>query len=320
MHNPVGLPSGKPTREFLWKGTVSSVASNTQGFSWPVPADARMMFIMVMGGGGGGGGGFANTAAAIGCGGGGGGAGAYGAILLSTAWLPANLWIQVGSGGTGGAGSVNAGAAGAGKAGGTSLVRTSPTASVEHTIMQSGGGGGGAAAVAANPGTFGAAGTVGAIANMAGANLGMWNVIAGAGANVGAHGTGPVAASGITMGAGTITCGGGGGGAVSTAATYGAAGACTHPTGSLFPNVLAGANAGGLGNPGSDRLINGPYLANVESGSGGGANVATAAGGRGGDGSPGCGGGGGGGTQGATGTAGSGGSGGPGFVYICTWG
>lgn len=270
----------------LFIGRVSSVASDFTQAVFNIPPEARMIYILACSGGAGGSAGTTNATT-----GAGGSSGTITRWYGPTAFLPATLYLRVGSGGKGGSTS-----GGAGVAGGISNVTISPTASIEHTLVTTTASGGGSGA------TGGSGGAAATLTNMRMATLGQWFSLGGqAGTNAGANA--------VTFGAtGLIVTGGTGAGSGGSAS-----GALNHPSGSSFTSTAGTANGAGSGFPGRDFVSSkyiGPGLSFFSEG-GTGAGDQTGVGG---DGGPGSGGGGG---SASASNFSNGGNGGPGFIYIC---
>ena len=283
--------------------------------NWVKPSGVSMVFMVTIAGGGGGGAGF--PSAVSGSGGGGGGAcSGISRFLCPAAFLPDELYIQVGNGGLGGVPGVSSGNASPGV---NSFILTSKTAVLPNIICYSGvnapGGGGGGATAAA-----GAAGTVPTIAVTQPVNaLGEWLTIVGlvgAIGGVGAVGTAVTCWAAIPLspgsgGAGVTAADFAGGAQTATAVLeLGAMGSIPVAAG----GVALGGNTSGAPHGSSGRNMWKPFL---HSGGAGGAGIITggAVGGDGGVGGIGCGGGGGG----AGTTGGKGGHGGNGMVMIVSW-
>lgn len=183
--------------------------------TWVKPKGVTMCFMLAIGGGGGGGGGFSTVTNTSLGGGGGGAAGGVSKLLIPAFFLPDNLFIQVGEGGTAGQKGANSGSATtAGGQGGISYISLGRSTANPNVLFQSsatapGGGGGGASAAAGSAGTVPTA----AVATNALLQLGIFasNIsnIAGGTGGLGAGGSITAYADGQIF----TTAGGGGGNA-----------------------------------------------------------------------------------------------------------
>lgn len=288
--------------------------------TWIKPRGCNMTMMVAVAGGGGGGGGFGNTDGNARGGGAGGACSGITRFLVSTIFLPDQLYVSVGRGGVGGAGSTGAAAAGAGTAGLNSFISSSnllstipliPNIILASGINTPGGGANGTAAGAAIGGTIPSIAVVQPIHS-----AGFWSatvgIVGGAGAALGSNGANISPWAALPMSPGN-----GAGGITTTVST---AGGAQSPSNQLYcgaqlnaPSsfILGGAVAGPIdGSAGLMRVT--PFY---NTGGTSGASIAGGQGGNGGNGGYGCGGGGGGGGT----TGGRGGDGGPGLVFIISW-
>lgn len=266
--------------------------------SWEKPRNCTMGYFFTVGSGGGGGGGRSSATTTRGAGGGG-GSGSIHSAIVPLMFLPDNLYVYVGYGGSG-ATANNAG--GSGELSYISTTTTDITTSTRNRLLISGNAAstGGALGPATN--TRGTAGTASSLATQAaGGNYMNWGTRA---AIIGQSGLNTTAAYGNT---GLLLTGGGGGG-ISTANGIGVNGS------GIIPSLSAGI-AGSPGGNGSDGFVNfDPFFS--YGGMGGGAGLlASDPGGNGGNGGNGSGGGGGGGGN----PGGRGGRGGDGLIIIVCW-
>ena len=244
-------------------------------FDWIKPRGASMVRMLLIGAGGAGRVGSATAGRP------GGASGAVTTWIGPAIFIPDQLRISIGAGGSG----TSAG-------GDTSIIWQGPSASAGYTLLTANGGG-------AATTTLGGVGGVAFTNNFFGAS-GIFNSIAGQ--------DGALSNTAITASTTTFLSGGAGGGSTTTVA-----GKAVN-TNYGYPTVSGGAtNTTLAGNGGDGYFITQPLFLGT-GGAGGGGSAVT--GGNGGKGGIGCGGGGGG--PGTT-TAGTGGAGGDGAVYIWSW-
>ena len=287
--------------------------SDTDGGSWVVwekPRGAHMIRITCIAGGGGGGSGFSSNTTTNRGGGGGGGSSAISIVTLPAYCLPDRLYVSSGIGGKGGDANPADGTANLGSDGVRSYVCIAQDTGVIYRVCYADSGKAGTtAATSSAGGSFGAAATIGEIANMPLASYGIRNFIAGQNGSSGST----TGAAGINYPTTGLLLSGGGGG---NGGTSNAAKTVTAPTQTaytIFLSVTTGTGNALNGIPGAE--IYQPLLST--GGTGGTAAASTSAGGQGGAG--GFGSGGGGGAAGGADAAGGGGKGGNGLVIIHSW-
>jgi hypothetical protein len=303
--------------------------------NFTIPKQARFVYFMLIGAGGGGGGGAVATANKAGCGGG--GSGAVTSAIYSARTLPANILIQVSTGGTGALGATTLNANGNnGNAGGAASIGVnvqSSQANLPGCILFASPGQGGGANTGNSVGTGGAGGSTTSAALAATPFVSRaisYNNIAGSAGGSGSTATTTPANYGYVG----LTCGGAG------SAGLGAAGSSVNNGGSIAANntenifllplntilVRGGARdtnvqGGNVGYNGYSNILESiPFATNTPlfslGGGGAGSDSILSTGDIGGNGDIGCGGGAG--APGIT-TGGAGGNGGPAFCLIEWW-
>ncbi len=286
-------------------------------YTWPVPREARFLYMTTIGGAGGGQAGTGNSAGTSRAGGAGGGSAGVSHALYLTRMLPSLLYLNVGGGGTGGVTSAAVGNTGLG----TYIAATATTGIAESTILYANGGTGG--------GSGGQAGVQATLNNTRVAYRAIsFNPVAAqlAGGSGGTAG-GIVDPTSQTYNA--FLGGGVGGAGTNTSTPHSGANVVTFGNDNIFQVpattfLVPGGVAGGYvdGCDGHSNFPNCMFIgASVTPmyflGGSGGASSDAGAGGKGGHGAWGCGGGGGG--AGVTGSHGIGGNGGPGLIIIEWW-